>query len=84
MRKLFAFVYLIMPSILVNAPYLSEFINNSFEKYVIAVYFISIIGIVLYFKYNLCNFYALFGGLLLSPLYSSGFATWAYITDSNF
>jgi len=47
----------------------SSFIDRSFERYAIAVYLLTIIGIILFFRYNLCGFYALVLGLLFSPLY---------------
>ena len=67
-RKVLTLVYLFFPSILVSGPIWSSFIERSFERYVIVVYLITIIGIILFFKYNLCRFYALILGLILSPL----------------
>jgi len=71
MRKFFAFVYLFLPSILVSAPIWGDVFAGSSQGlgFVVFVYLITIIGIILFFKYKPCGFYVLILGLLLSPLY---------------
>jgi len=71
MRKVFTLIYLFLPSILVSAPIWGDVFAGSSQGlgYVIFVYLVTIIGIILFFKYNPCGFYALGSGLLLSPLY---------------
>jgi len=71
MRKVCTFLYLTIPSILVN-------LYISFEVRIVLIYLISIVGVVLFFKFNPCKFYALILGLLLSPLFSVIVSTLEY------
>ena len=78
MRKVFTLVYLLLPSILVSSIiWIDPFVSiEGFMYYTIFVYVITVIGIILFFKFNLCGFWALMLGLLISPLY-------AYIHDTK-
>ena len=76
MRKTFAFVYLIVPSILVSAPYWINALNESLGMYLAFVYIITMIGIIIFFKFNNCGFYILPLGLSLSLLFPFVMAIW--------
>jgi len=67
MGKYIKFVFLLMPSILISIPIWVNLFFAWVDIYMIFVYVVSIIGIVMFFKYQPCKFRFLSLGLFLSP-----------------
>ena len=82
MKYFIVFIYLVTPSIL-NALCWSEFLYEVFDIYIIFAYLITITGVILFFKFNPCGFYAVVLGLILSPLYSLIVSTWRLLEYIN-
>ena len=67
-RILFSLIYLLTPSILVLIFSLIGDISGYAFLWLFAIsWFATILGIILFFKYQPCGFYALLLGLVLSP-----------------
>ena len=82
MKKFFMFAYLTVPCILVSVPYWTEVVNDSFGVYVAFVYIITIIGVVIFFKFNFCKYYILPLGLLLSLFAPFVMTVWGYVEST--
>ena len=86
-RRIFSLLYLITPSILVNGLFLFPIaLNLGFlwipSRYsVLLLYLVTMVGIILYFKFKPCKFNMLISGLILPSLTLFMYAMVALITS---
>ena len=67
-QALFSILYLVCPNLLVFAFSLLLLYNKTSFGSIAVLYFLSIVGVICFFKYKVCNFTFMIVGFAISPL----------------